>query len=144
MTLSIAEQERKYESERSGTLYATPEPTPRLADYAASPEARALYDTLSPDAQRLTDRLIAIIDAMPDDEAERAIDLVCLTLDDLAPTTPAAPALTISGTAPLDSKAVEACVWPNVAAEPEPDDEDEDEDMSEEEEAAEDAANQQK
>lgn len=82
MTLTQAEMEARYDATRLSPITT---PAERLADYAASPEARALYDTMSPEAQRIVDRLIAIIDRMPDDEAERAIDLVRLTLDDAPP-----------------------------------------------------------
>ncbi len=88
-------QERAYDLQKSGEMYVKPEQTARLADYAASPESRALYATMSPEARHLADRLIAIIDRMPDDEADRAIDQVCLTLDTLAePPAPAADPLT--------------------------------------------------
>lgn len=76
--------ERRYDAERDGSAYVKPQMAPRLADSAASPEARAIYDTLSPDAQRVADRLIEIIDAMPDEKAKQATDLVLLTLDGLA------------------------------------------------------------
>src|SRR6266496_3160231 len=44
-------QERAYDLQKSGEMYVKPEQTARLADYAASPESRALYATMSPEAR---------------------------------------------------------------------------------------------